>query len=123
MKATSRTFSKLVQAASRRPSFIDSRGGTRSGKTYAALQLLIILAETDPIPRITSVVSRALPHLKQGAIRDFKQILTDSGKWNENAWNASGSSTGHALGNSKHNAKHSGEQNLRDSRKFNGSAM
>ena len=88
MKATSRTFSKLVQAASRHPSFIDSRGGTRSGKTYAALQLLIILAETDPIPRITSVVSRALPHLKQGAIRDFKQILIDSDKWNENAWNA-----------------------------------
>lgn len=87
---TSRTFSKLLAAAARPlVKFIDSRGGTRSGKTYSALQLLILLAMSDTRPTITSVVSRALPHLKQGAIVDFKKIMIDEGLWDESAWNAS----------------------------------
>lgn len=86
---TSRTFAKIVKALALRPRFIDSRGGTRSGKTYAALQLLIILAMRDSFPTVTSVVSRALPHLKIGAIRDFKRILIGEGLWDENRWNAS----------------------------------
>lgn len=85
---TSRTFSKIVKALAKNPRFIDSRGGTRSGKTYAALQLLIILALRDVVPTVTSVVSRALPHLKIGAIRDFKAILLREGLWDENRWNA-----------------------------------
>lgn len=86
---TSRTFAKIVKALSLRPRFIDSRGGTRSGKTYAALQLLIILAMRDRFPTVTSIVSRALPHLKIGAIRDFKRILIGEGLWDESRWNAS----------------------------------
>lgn len=84
-----KTFTKLARAAAALGvKFIDSRGGTRSGKTYSVLQLLIAFALSDRRPTVTSVVSRALPHLKQGAIRDFKKILIEEGVWEEKRWNA-----------------------------------
>lgn len=83
---TSRTFERLAKAAATAPRFIDSRGGTRSGKTYSALQLLVLLARGDKRPTITSVVSESLPHLKRGAIRDFKSIMAAEGWWDEPRW-------------------------------------
>lgn len=47
------------------------------------------LAQTDEVPTVTSVVSESLPHLKLGAIRDFRNILMDRGYWDDNAWNKS----------------------------------
>lgn len=85
MKLT-RTFWKLLAAYEQHPRYIDSAGGTRSGKTFSALQLLIFLALSDKTPTLTSVVSETFPHLKRGAIRDFKVILGD--QFNENAWSA-----------------------------------
>lgn len=84
---TSQTFSKLVQAYAKRPRYIDSEGGTRSGKTYSALQLLILIVRNDRIPTVNSVVSESLPHLKRGAIRDFEEIMQAEGWWDEEAWN------------------------------------
>lgn len=69
------TFKKLKDAWMQHPRYIDSAGGTRSGKTFSALQLLYLLAATDKKPTITSVVSETMPHLKRGAIRDFKTLL------------------------------------------------
>ena len=86
MKIT-RTFEKITKALADYPRYIDSRCSARSGKTIAALQILSILAQNDKQPTITSVVSENLPHLKRGAIRDFRWALEDMGRYNEAAWN------------------------------------
>lgn len=83
---TSRTFNKLVDAWSANPRYIDSEGGTRSGKTYSLLQLFILVVKSDKTATINSVVSETVPHLKRGAIRDFKRIMTDEGIWDESRW-------------------------------------
>ena len=86
---TSATFSKLAQAYAQKPRYIDSEGGTRSGKTYSALQLLILVVQHDRTPTINSVVAESMPHLKRGAIRDFKEIMVAEGLWDDNRWNIS----------------------------------
>ena len=84
---TTATFDKLLAAWVKNPRYIDSAGGTRSGKTYAALQLLSLICPNDASPTITSVVSETGPHLSRGAIRDFKAIMAEDGRWDERAWN------------------------------------
>lgn len=86
---TTKTFSKLVHALNRvpMPRYIDNEGGTRSGKTFSELQLLIAIVESDPFQSVNSVMSETMPHLKLGAIRDFERILKTDKKWNESAWN------------------------------------
>jgi len=51
------------------------QGGTRSGKTYSALTYLIIKA-LEKKRRIT-VIACTVPHLKAGAMHDFKSILAN----------------------------------------------
>lgn len=89
---TTAVFDKTITAwtASPRPRYISSRGGTRSGKTFSILQLLYLQAvkeeqRGDP-PMVTSIVSESMPHLKRGAIRDFKTILTSERLWIEDRW-------------------------------------
>lgn len=87
--AFSKVFEKTYNAvlAPKRPRYVVSRGGTRSGKTYAILQILDFLVEKDHAGDVTSVVSETMPHLKKGAIRDFETIrgttLKDDPAWNE----------------------------------------
>lgn len=57
---------------------IANKGGTRSGKTYAVIQLLLVIATT--LKRSISVVSESLPHLKRGALKDFREILEREGR-------------------------------------------
>ena len=88
----SRTFTaKLLPAWNAGLRYTDMCGGTRSGKTYAILQLLVLRACRGVKPRaplfVISVVSETLPHLKRGAIRDFKAIMQGAGIWNERRWN------------------------------------
>ena len=83
----SRTFYLTGDALAQHPRYIDDEGGTRSSKTFSAIQWLAILAKQDTVPTLTSVVSESLPHLKRGAIRDFKYIMAD--EWEEDWWNAS----------------------------------
>lgn len=66
--------------------YIDNAGGTRSGKTFSTLQVLAELAKGCS-GLLISVVSETMPHLKRGAIRDFKEILAD--EWDDGAWNKS----------------------------------
>ena len=61
---------------------ICNEGGSRSGKTYSIVQLLIYIALSIPKIRI-SIVSHSLPHIKRGALRDFKTIMDDWGLWKE----------------------------------------
>ena len=84
---TTRVFAELLRGYRSGARYLDSCGGTRSGKTYSALQLLILLAMSDRVPSITSVVSESMPHLKRGAIRDFKEILSAEGLFDANRWN------------------------------------
>ena len=88
---TTRTFDKICAALRFSPRFIDNRGGARSGKTVAEMQLISLLALNDPSSTVTTVASDTLPHLKLGAIRDFKFALEDMGQWNESCWSKSGS--------------------------------
>jgi phage terminase large subunit len=86
---TTHTFEKLCAALGGAPRYIDSRGGARSSKTISALQIFSLLAMEDKTPTITSIVSENLPHLKRGAVRDFKFSMVDMGRWDENSWNKS----------------------------------
>lgn len=80
---------------------LSHQGGTRSGKTYNIVWFLIYLACLDKIElhkllknkdRDTlqiSVVSRDLPHLKRGALKDFLEIMQDKMNiFDKNNWNA-----------------------------------
>lgn len=84
---TTKVFSDLLEA------YIDPavrvialKGSTRSGKTWATLQLLNTIAAKSKKPRLISVVSETLPHLKRGAIRDFKNMLEADDVYDPYAW-------------------------------------
>jgi len=66
-------------------------GGTSAGKTIGIEQILIDLAQRDKKPTLTSIVSESIPHLKRGAIRDFKNMMVDAHYWKEDRWNATDS--------------------------------
>ena len=68
---TTRVFDEIAKAFRDGLRGVDSRGGTRSTKTYSALQFLVFLAVGLFTKRLISVVSETLPHLKKGAIRDL----------------------------------------------------
>ena len=66
---------------------IINQGGQGSSKTYSILQNIYDICKLSPRPLIASITSYALPHLKIGAIRDFKKILYDYGENVENIHN------------------------------------
>ena len=76
---TTRVFDEIAKAYRDGLRGVDSRGGTRSTKTYSALQFLVFLAVGLVSKKLISVVSETLPHLKKGAIRDFEEILQKEG--------------------------------------------
>lgn len=84
---TTKVFSDLL-AAYVDPAIrvIALKGSTRSGKTWAALQLLNTILHRTKKPRLISVVSETLPHLKRGCIRDFRNMLETDGIYNPKAW-------------------------------------
>lgn len=67
------------------------QGGTSASKTISILLYLAHLAQSDKNPTLTSVVSESVPHLKRGAMRDFKNILSEQGYWKHDRWNATDS--------------------------------
>src|SRR5579883_2379992 len=64
------------------------QGGTSASKTISILLLLINAAQSDTTPTLTSIVSESFPHLKRGAMRDFKQIMQSHRYWKDERWNA-----------------------------------
>ncbi len=68
--------------------YIINQGSARSSKTYSILQLLHFIAK-KPKKRIISVVSKTLPHLKRGALRDFQDYLITTGQYDDKAYNRS----------------------------------
>ena len=87
MKATS-VFSRNLEAYNEGKRIIVNKGSTRSSKTWSTLQLLYIIAELSQTPRLISIVSESMPHLKKGCIRDFENMLRIEGKWNVKSWNS-----------------------------------
>lgn len=63
------------------------QGGTSAGKTFGIIPILINIAATDKLTEI-SIVAESIPHLKRGAIKDFKKIMQLTGRWFDNRWNA-----------------------------------
>lgn len=67
------------------------QGGTSASKTISILIYLIALSQSDKKRKLTSIVSESTPHLKRGAVRDFKNIMKDHNYWKDNRWNATDS--------------------------------
>ena len=63
-------------------------GGTSAGKTISILMILIDKAQTNPNFKI-DVMSESYPHLEDGAIKDFKEIMVDRRYWEDKSWNES----------------------------------
>jgi len=83
------TATKKVQAMTKRIRIV--QGGTSGSKTISILLCLIHLAQSDTEKKLTSIVSESIPHLKRGAIRDFKNILQAHKYWKDANWNATDS--------------------------------
>lgn len=64
------------------------QGGTSASKTISILMIEIDVAQSRNTRGLTSVVSESMPHLKRGALRDFKNIMLDHKYWDDNRWNA-----------------------------------
>lgn len=60
---------------------IANQGSTRSSKTYSICQLLPIIAARDG--KSITITSPSLPHLKRGAMRDWKEIMEQEGLYIE----------------------------------------
>ena len=63
------------------------QGGSSAGKTYAILPILIDIATKTALSEI-SVVAESIPHLKRGAMKDFKKIMVETGRFFDDRWNA-----------------------------------
>lgn len=79
---TTITFEHLLDSKHRVTHHI---GGTRSGKTYAIIQFLIVEALQNP--QTITIVRKTIPSLKKTVMKDFKDILVDLGIWNEDSMN------------------------------------
>lgn len=62
-------------------------GGTRSGKTYAILQWIIV--QSLQSKQEVTIVRKTIPSLKRTIIKDLKDVLQALGIWSENDWNIS----------------------------------
>lgn len=63
-------------------------GGTSASKTISILMILIDYAGSNDKKKI-DVMSESYPHLEDGAIKDFKDIMADRGYWTDSRWNES----------------------------------
>ena len=79
---TTITFENLLDSTKRISQHI---GGTRSGKTYAILQFLIVQA-LETAQTIT-IVRKTIPSLKRTVIKDFTDILKGLNIWREDDFN------------------------------------
>ena len=81
---TTKTFTDLLHG----PRVCILQGGTRSAKSYSAVQYCVVKALETP-NTIVSIVRKSFPSLRISTLRDFRNILKELGIWNENNWYAS----------------------------------
>ena len=77
MAKASRILCRNNNAYKKNYRIVANKGGTRSGKTWSVLQLLLTIATHERV--LISVVSESVPHLRRGALRDFERILDKAG--------------------------------------------
>lgn len=73
MQLDGKIINYTLKALANGQRLIAHRGGTRSGKTYSTLMVLLAIAVSKN--KFIDVVSESLPHLKRGAIHDFDELL------------------------------------------------
>ena len=79
---TTITFENLLESKHRVTHHL---GGTRSGKTYAIIQFLIV--EALQTNQTITIVRKTIPSLKKTVMKDLKDILTGLGIWDDNRMN------------------------------------
>lgn len=67
--------------------YIIHEGGTRSGKTHTLLSTIYHIVNSRKNETVASVVSETMPHLRKGAMRDYKRILQGQKSWDDDKWN------------------------------------
>ena len=84
---TTKVFSDLLAAyVDPAVRVIALKGSTRSSKSWSTMQLLDVIAAKSKTPRLISVVSESMPHLKRGVIRDYKNLKEADGNYSPKAW-------------------------------------
>ena len=84
------TATQKIQSLSKKIKGI--QGGTSASKTISTLLVLIDKAQRKQTEKeLTSIVSESIPHLKRGALRDFKNIMQEHKYWKEDCWSATDS--------------------------------
>jgi len=63
------------------------QGGTSAGKTFGVLPVLIDICTKNSLIEV-SIVAESIPHLKRGAMKDFKKIMIETLRWVDGRWNA-----------------------------------
>jgi phage terminase large subunit len=63
------------------------QGGTSAGKTFGIIPIEIDYCAKNPLTE-TSIVAESVPHLKRGAMKDFKKIMKETNRWVDSRWNA-----------------------------------
>ena len=63
------------------------QGGTRSSKSYSALQWLLVKALTEP-NMVFSIVRKSFPSMRVSIMRDWVGILKGLEIWDDNNWSA-----------------------------------
>ena len=81
---TSKTFTDIYSG----PRIVCLQGGTRSGKSYSAVQYTIVKA-LEESGLMISIVRKSFPSLRISALRDFKEIMKSLDIWDEDKWKAS----------------------------------
>lgn len=66
----------------------DVRGGTGAGKSVGILLWDIDYGQANK-GKVIDVVSESYPHLEQGVIREFKNVMIDRKYWKDERWNGS----------------------------------
>tara|TARA_R110000868_G_scaffold133271_2_gene344790 strand:+ start:1404 stop:2576 length:1173 start_codon:yes stop_codon:yes gene_type:complete len=63
------------------------QGGTRSSKSYSALQWLLVRALSEP-NIVISIVRKSFPSMRVSIMRDWQTILKELSIWDEEHWSA-----------------------------------
>ncbi len=61
------------------------QGSTSAGKTYGIIPVEIDYSAKHP-RTLTTFVAESIPAIKSGCVRIFKDVMEDTGRWNEDNW-------------------------------------
>lgn len=68
--------------------FIINEGGSRSSKTYSLCQLIMVYCLQNP-QKVVSIIRKTFPALRATAMRDFLEVLKESGIYDKTSHNMS----------------------------------